>query len=120
MQRQLHHLHILHQLPHSLLWPLASVLWYWELRKSPVYWAGLPILEEQKASVDLVANCYAALELRSLPLPMDLSSAWTQLDQLDLLALFVFSNAVTVLDVAVNRLAPRGCLLLSSELVFFL
>ena len=70
-----------------------------------------PILQEQKYSVNFVANCYAALELRSLPLPMDFSSAWTQLDELDLLALCVFSNAVTVLEVAINRLAPQGCLL---------
>ena len=76
-----------------------------------MYWAGLPILEVQNASVDLVANSYAALELRSLPLPMDHSSAWTELDQLDLLALFVSRNAVTVLDVAVSLLAQRECLL---------
>ena len=76
-----------------------------------MYWAGLPILEVQNASVDLVANCYAALELRSLLLPMDLSSALTTLDQLDLLALFVSRNAVTVLDVAVSLLAQRECLL---------
>ena len=76
-----------------------------------MYWAGLPILEEQKASVDLVANCYAALVLRSLLLPMDLPSALTTLDQLDLLAWFVSRTAVTVLDVAVSLLAQRECLL---------
>ena len=111
MLRQLHHLHILHRLALVLLWLLASVLLYWELRRSPAYWAGLPALEVQNASAGLVASCYVALELWSLPLPMDHSSAWTGLDQLDLLALFVSLNAATVLDVAVGRPAERGCLL---------
>ena len=85
-----------------------------------MYWAELPILWEQNTSDHLVANCYAVLELKSLPLPMHHLPALIELDRLDLLALFDSENAVTVLDVVVRLLAQRGYLLLSRELVPFL